>query len=375
MRRFRLLCDTNPMAYGSTASLAAILAALSVDAEIIAIGRDVSLELLRSSIAGGRVVELNVKNPREVASFLARETPDAVLAISNHSNLDVYANAGLPVFFVDILFWYGERKDEAVWAKFEEGYALNFPGVRERVAAQAWQRPPRVVGPLLRELPRRAEEPRGTLVNLGGVRSVFVPPERARAGLTVTAHVLRTIAPVLPPGEVVVATGFDAAANLRPQLPSSMCVGPLSPSEYDACLQRSALFLTVPGLNAVLEGMASQVPLAFLPALNASQCFQLQRYQDADVGPLGLELQGCVAIELPDRVSDERAVTDTVVAALEQIASSHAHLDHMARAVIGQLPVPPHLTHRRRAFVDALGTPSAATIAGSIVRWWQRGVP
>src|SRR5690606_37166131 len=110
MRRLRLFCDTNPMAYGSTASLAAIVAALRVDAEVIAIGRDVSLELLRGSIPAARVIELNVKDAREVAPVVAREKPDAALVISNHSNLHSYASAGVPVFFVDILFWYGEQK-------------------------------------------------------------------------------------------------------------------------------------------------------------------------------------------------------------------------------------------------------------------------
>lgn len=372
MRRLRLLCDTNPMAYGSTASLVAILAALRVDAEVIALGRDVSLELLRgSSISNGRLIELNVKDSREVDPVVAHEQPDAALVISNHSNLGSYANAGVPVFFVDVLFWYGEQKNEAVWSSFEQGFALDFPGVRERVAALAWPRPPTIVGPLLRELPPRADSPRGTLVNLGGARSVFVTPELARAGLAVVAHVLRAIAPALPPGEVVVATGSDAADTLRPQLPASMRVGPLSPAEYDACLQGSALFLTVPGLNAVLEGMAAEVPLAFLPALNASQCLQLRRYQHANVGPSNVGLDRYVALDIPERVSDERALTDAVVDALEHLASSAAHLEQMARAVGAQLPVAPHHTRCRRAFVDALGAPGAATIAGSIARWWQ----
>ncbi len=372
MRRLRLLCDTNPMAYGSAASLAAILAALQVDAEVIAMGRDASLELLRNgSIPNGRIIELNVKDPREVDPLVAHEQPDAALVISNHSNLRSYANAGVPVFFVDMLFWYGEQKDEAVWASFEQGFALDFPGVRERVAALAWRRPPTIVGPLLRELPTRADGPRGTLVNLGGVRSVFVTPERARAGLAVVAHVLRAIAPALPPGEVVVATGSDAAATLRPQVPASMRVGPLSPAEYDACLQGSALFLTVPGLNAVIEGMAAEVPLGFFPALNASQCLQLRRYQQAGVGASALELDRYVALQIPERVGDERALTDAVVAALKHIASSGSHLEQMARAVGAQLPVAPHHTRRRRAFIDALGAPSASIIAGSIAGWWE----
>lgn len=372
MRSVRLLCDTNPMAYGSTASLAAILAALEVPAELIALGRDVSLELLRAASPEARIIEVNVKDPRAVEPVLAREKPDAALVISNHSNLQAYADANVPVFFVDVLFWYGEQKDASRWASFEQGFALDFPGVRERVHALGWQRPPTIVGPLLRQLPARAAEPRGTLVNLGGVRSVFVTPERARAGLALVAHVLGALEPALPPGEVVVATGADAAATIRPWLPASMRVATLSPAEYDAVLQRSSLFLTVPGLNAVLEGMAAAIPLAFLPALNASQCLQLRRYQQAGVGASGIELDHFVDLAVPERVADEQALTGEVVAAIEQIAASADHLRGMAKAVGAQLPVAPQLTERRRAFVHALGAPGAASIANAIATWWRR---
>src|SRR5262245_35065586 len=131
MRALRLLCDSNPMAYGSTASLVAILAALDMPTTLIPIGRDVSLEMMRTLSSPARVIEVNVKDPGEVRAVLAREQPDAALVISNLSNLRLYEEAGLPVFFVDILFWYGEHKDEARWAQFEQGFALDFAGVSE----------------------------------------------------------------------------------------------------------------------------------------------------------------------------------------------------------------------------------------------------
>lgn len=371
MSLLRLLCDTNPMAYGSTASLAAILARLDVSAEPIVMARDVSLELMRHVGPGVRVIEVNVKDPSAVASVLAREKPDAAVVISNLSNLRAYEDAGVPVFFVDVLFWYGEHKDESRWAHFEEGFALDFPGVAERVRALGWRKPVTIVGPLLRDLPARAGEPHGTLVNLGGVRSVFMTPERARAGLMVIANILRAIQPELPRGDIFVATGGDAATLIRPLLPTSMSVGVLSPTDYDAMLQGSALLLTLPGLNAVLEGMAAGVPLAFLPALNASQCLQLRRYQQAGVGASGIELDRFVELVIPERVADEQALTVEVIAALERIAASPDSLRDMAGAVRVQLPTAPQLTDRRRAFVDTLGAPGAPLIADAIARWWR----
>lgn len=372
MSTLRLLCDTNPMAYGSTASLAAILARLDVPTAPIAMARDVSLELMRHLGPDVRVLEVDVKDPGAVTAVLARERPDAALVVSNLSNLRAYEAAGVPVFFVDVLFWYGEHKDESRWAHFEEGFALDFPGVAERVRALAWRKPATVVGPLLRDLPPRAVEPRGTLVNLGGVRSVFMSPERAHAGLTIIASVLRAIQPQLPSGDIVVATGGDAAERLRPLLPPSMSVGVLSPADYDAALQRSALLLTLPGLNAVLEGMAAGTPLAFLPALNASQCLQLRRYQQAGVGAWGIELDRFVDLAIPERVVDEQALTLEVIAALHRIATTPDHLSDMADAVRTQLPSASQLTDQRRAFVHALGAPGAPRIADAIARWWRR---
>lgn len=372
MRRLRLLCDVNPMAYGSAASLASVLAALRVDAEITAMGRDASLEFLRGhQPATWRTIELDVKAPREVAAFVARETPDAALVVSNHANLRCYADAGLPVFFIDILFWYGEQKDEAVWSGFQQGFAVNFPGVRERIRSLNWRTPPEVVGPLLRRLPQRAVRPRGTLVNLGGVRSLFMTPDRARAGLSVVAHVLRSLAHLLPPGDVTVATGADAAALLAPQLPACMRVGHLTARDYDARLMDSALLLTVPGLNAVLEGMAASVPLAFLPALNPSQCLQLRCYQQAGVGAPDLELDRYAPLEMPHRVDDERTLTDAVIAALWRVACSADALGQLAGAVGAQLPVDGRLDARRRDFVNTLGLPGASVIARAITRWWE----
>ena len=367
----RLLCDPNPMAYGSTATLAAILAELKQSTEVVALGRDVSLELMRLAAPGARLIDVDVKDPGAVAPVVARERPDAALVISNHANLRAYQAAGVPVFFVDVLFWYGERKDESLWASFAEGFAMDFPGVRERVQALGWAKPPTIIGPLLRQLPAGLSQRSGTLVNLGGVRSVFMSPERMRAGVGLVARVLWSIQPALPAGEVVVATGTDAAEMLRPLLPASMRVASLSPAEYDVALHRCALMITVPGVNAVLEGMAAEAPLVFLPALNASQCLQLQRYQRAGVGASGIELDRFTKLDIPERVTDERELTVEVVAALEQIEASADLAKRMAEAVEAQIAHAPAFVPMRRAFVDALGPPGAPTIARALSRWWR----
>lgn len=374
----RLLCDTNPMAFGSTASLAAVLSELSrsgLPTEVIAMGRDVSLELMRLMRPDGGAIEVNVKDSAAVSPVIERDRPDLALVISNLSNLHLYRAAGLPVFFVDVLFWYGERKNESQWADFVEGFALDFPGVRARVRQLGWASPPTIVGPILRQLPLRATRPQGTLVNLGGVRSVFMPPSLMRPGLELTGQLLRELQPRLPDGEVVIAAGSDAIDMLRPLVPAEMVLTTMSPAEYDAVLQRSALLLTVPGLNAVMEGMAADIPMAFLPALNASQCLQLRRYQEAGVGAFGIELDRFVPLDIPERVSDEGALTAEVLAGIAKLAADPLLSRKMVEAVAAQVPHASELVPRRRAFIESLGPSAAPLIAATIERWWRERAP
>lgn len=357
------------MAFGSAAALIAILDEL--DAEAVVLGRDVSLELLRGWGGAATLVEVDVKDRAAVAVALTGLQLDAALVVANQSNLPVYRDARLPTFFVDLLFWYGAHKDEATWSAFVRGFAVDFPGVRARVAALGWSNPPAIVGPLLRPVPAPRDERRGTLVNLGGVRSVFQRPAEVPRGLRLIAHILHEVAAELP-HPVTVVTGVEAASVLRPLLPASMRVATLSPASYDDHLGRAALFLTVPGLNAVLEAMAGGVPLAFLPALNASQCFQLACYEQAGVAAPGLALPDDDGTwHRPTAILDEGAVTRRVLATLSALPAGFAAaaVAHLRRG----LEDAPRSVAARRRFVEGLGRPGAPDIARAITAWWERG--
>jgi hypothetical protein len=186
--KMRLLCDANPMAYGSSSALLAILDHL--DAEVIALVRDVSGELLGADPAVTRTIAVDVKNPDAVARAIATEIFDAVLVVSNLSNIEVYRRACKPIFFVDILYWYGARKGRAVWSVAERTYAQMFPGVREQIERLPAEWRPTIVGPLIRDMPPRSHAPRDTLVNLGGVRSRFIDPDHASMFLVCVARIL-----------------------------------------------------------------------------------------------------------------------------------------------------------------------------------------
>ncbi|MEC9400146.1 MAG: hypothetical protein VX475_21150, partial [Myxococcota bacterium] len=97
----RLLCDSNPMCYGSSSALLSILE--HVDAHVTALASGITLELLSTDPGVDEMLEVEVKSPEEVSRAIEGRSFDAVLVVSNQSNIEVYASRGIPIFFVDIL--------------------------------------------------------------------------------------------------------------------------------------------------------------------------------------------------------------------------------------------------------------------------------
>lgn len=368
--RMRLLCDANPMAYGSSSALLAILDHL--DAEVTALVRDVSAELLGADPAVTRTIPVDVKNPDAVARAIATERFDAVLVVSNLSNIEVYRRTCKPIFFVDILYWYGARKDHAVWSVAECTYAQVFPGVREQVEHLPAERRPTIVGPLIRDAPPRSHAPQGTLVNLGGVRSRFIDPGHASMFLICVGRILREVEPLLPAGPIVIAAGSDACAVLAPSLPPRARAVSLPQPEYLRALAGAELFLSAPGLNAIFEALHVGVPFVFLPPQNATQVLQLERYRAAGLVPSGLNLPDLVpALELPQRVDDEGAYTTRVLDALRAVVASEERMRSLVRHVAAQIREIDARATARHSFRASLGPPGGAIIADDIRRYWE----
>lgn len=368
--RMRLLCDANPMAYGSSSVLLAILDHL--DADVTALVRDVSGELLGADPAVTRTIAVDVKDPDAVARAIATEGFDAALVISNLSNIEVYRQKRMPIFFVDILYWYGAHKEHLVWSIAERTYVQLFPGVRERIEHLPPGQRPTVVGPLIRDVPPRSHAPQGTLVNLGGVRSRFIDPGHAPMFLACVARILRELEPLLPAGPIVVAAGSDACAVLAPLLPPRAHAVSLPQSEYLRTLAGAELFLSAPGLNAIFEALHAGVPFAFLPPQNASQVLQLERYRAAGLVPPGLNLPDIVAaLDLPERVGDEGAYTERVLDALRAVVSSEELMRSLVGHVAAQIRELGAGAAARHSFQSSLGPPGGAIIADDIRRYWK----
>ncbi len=371
----RLLCDANPMAYGSSSALLAILdhtpgvhCALvgSLTAEIL--GRDPTVH---------ETLVTDVKDARAVGSVLDARTFDAVLIVANRNNLALYRERGLPVFFVDILFWYGAEKRHAVWDFAIEAFVQDFPGVRERVVAMDLLRPPTVVGAIIRPPPTRAPSGR-TVVNLGGVRSRFISAAASRGYLALVSDVLDAVSGDLPTGPVTVACGADAAAHLRGQLPARFEVAAMPSAQFLDAVGGAELLVTAPGINAVFEGLAAARPMVFLPPQNVSQVFQLAHYERAGLVTRGVNLPELVpAMTFAESVADEGAYTAQVLEVLRCIQQDEG----LKRAVVTQLKDQiagvrtPEMCRARQRFWDRFGGHGASDIGAAIRRWWQCTAP
>lgn len=368
-----LVCDTNPMCYGSSTALLCILdplrEELGGDVHVTAMVHGVTREVLSEDRSVDAALEVDVKSPSDVERALSNRAIDAALVVSNQSSIEVYRRLGIPLFFVDILYWFGLAKTGPVWRMAEQTFAQNFPGVQER-ARQA-DPPPTVVGPLLRDLPPAAARRRGTLVALGGGRSRWVlPGVNSHYATSVADWVVRLSS---LPEPITLAAGREALASIPREHPIRRRADlvTLPHLDYLARLASSELLLTAPGLNAVFEGLYSATPTATLPPQNASQVAQLQRYEQAGIFPSGLNLPALDA-ELPESwaAESEAVQTQLVLESLRRIARP-ARRDLIVDTLARQIATLPTREHLVREFCRSLGPPGGHEVARALASWWR----
>jgi|GEM_PF-2555796 hypothetical protein len=367
----RLLCDANPMAYGSSSALLAILD--HTPGVHCALVGSLTAEILGRDPAVHETLVTDVKDTRAVAALLEARDFDAVLVVANRNNLALYRERGLPVFFVDILFWYGADKRHAVWDFAVEAFVQEFPGVRERLVAMDLPRPPTVVGAIIRPPPARARSG-STLVNLGGVRSLFISAAASHGYLALVSDLLVAVADQLPPGPVTIACGVDAAEHLGGRLPARFEAVAMPSAQYLDAVGGAELLVTAPGINAVCEGLAASRPIVFLPPQNVSQVFQLAHYEDAGMVTRGANLPEIVpAASFAGSVTDEGAYTAQVLEVLRRIQLDDGLKRTVATQLEGQIAHvgDPETSRARRLFWERFGGHGASDIGASIRRWWQ----
>lgn len=368
MRKMTILCDTNPMCYGSSTAALCILSRL--DAHVHAIAMDSSMEVMTSSPHVDHVIELDVKDPNSLRA-VDLEQYDAALVVSNQSNVAYYHERGLPVFYVDILYWFGRSKRQPVWSFAQQTFVQNFPGVAARI--EQAPRPPQLVGPLI-EPPAAAQtsgSPEGTFVNLGGGRSRWVIPGE---NTWFSQQVVRWLSQARErlPQPITIATGAQAAHVARQVIPPDMDIHVVT-LPHDRCLEhirRAKCYITTPGLNAVFEGIALGQSALFLPPQNATQVLQLRRYEEAGLVAPGLNLDVLDADFTMAHLHDEARLTPAVLESLERLRARADTAARVVRHLTDQLSTSKARGIKQRQFMRQLGPPGGQQVAQAIEQWW-----
>lgn len=342
-----------------------------VDASCTALVRDVTAELLDRDRAVDRVIHVDNKSPDAVREALDFAAFDAVLVVSNQSNVLLYADVGLPIFFVDVLYWCGARKDQPVWNLAERTFVQQFPGVEERVQSQSYREPPVVVGPLIRSATIRETQKTGTLIQIGGARSRWIRPGRNSSfpQLIIDWICHETLA---LPRPWTLAGGREACEVARQHsLADLMEINSYPYDEFLNKLHQAELFVTTPGTGAFFEGLRADVDMLLLPPQNATQVLQLQTYEQAGLVSRGLNLPALDSDfdrSLLGRTEDQ--LTPEVLRSLRRIDSSEV-AEVVGRQLQRQYNELEQVHSARQDFVEFLGPPGGSVIADALSKWWN----
>ncbi len=358
----KLFCDANPFCYGSTATLLAILAHLpQADVSVLADGPTLDLcEHLH-------VLQCDVKNPGSVEQHAQRiAQADVFVAVGNNTNVDLALRLGVPLVFVDTLYWMKRHATAAMLGA--RTYVIeNYPGVEEKLEEMRPERPMRV-GPILDVTGPRTERPAGVMASLGGAASPDLIPGRNTHYPDKMTAMLGRLARRLDIVDLPVAMGRSARASVSHAHGVAHPVT-LRHDDYVRALRQTGVLVTSPGLNGPLEAFLMGVPVVFLPPQNLTQVHHLAVYEAAGLTAPGRNLPALLPELRFDALAPERLGTRAVVEALGRLsARAWSRIEDLLAAEIQAVTTAPcKQTQVQTTWVRTLGAPGARTAAEAIV--------
>lgn len=375
IRPFHIICDPNPFCYGSISALRALARHLP-EARLTVLATGPVQEQCDPSTFD-QVIRCDVKDPesmRQYAPLLA--TADLYLAISNNANITLALELGLPLVFIDILFWMKRRVTPAM--RHARSYIIeNFPGVASTLSRYGQEMTrTRVVGPLIAPPPaRRREASSRLLVNYGGAHSPDIIPGKNTCYPSSMTRLVRELLPEAgwPAETVTIAAGARAVARIREEgAGDGLRVETLPQDRYLDLLASSRQLLTAPGLNAPFEAFALDVPTSFLPPQNLTQICQLPVYQEHGLAPRGLNLTELYPESRIDPQAPEAEGTARVLELVARFDADPKAREKVRAHVVEQLRRTPAELERQlsaqRAFLKELGHPGGEEAAAEIRR-------
>lgn len=358
----KILCESNPMCYGSSAALLSVIEYINMD--IYCLINGITKEILSNNPKITQYIEVDNKSPEQVQKAIQNLEFEVVLVVSNTSNLALYKRMNKVVIFLHIHFFYTNIKraflsyvDHLFVQQFWDLSPINHPYTQ--------------VAPII-QFPTKIKNTieKICLVNLGGGESRFIKPgENSGYGeLVVTilgrlVHVFRGYRIVIAGGKKIIESVKDYAMQFGFEA-QTFCN-----SEYLKFLSKSSILITAPGLNAVFEGLYAKIPIVFLPPQNYSQLIQLNKYEKAGLAISGLNF------DLDKFNSDsltEESLTKLFLLELQQLASTDELIQNVIQTIENQLQY--IQTEKFRYACEAarnfLGNPKNKTISQFINKYY-----
>lgn len=275
----KLLCESNPMCYGSSTVLLSIIEQLCAETVCVAFG--VAKEVLQKGKS--QLIEVNNKSSKEVETSIKEIDFDSVLVVSNTSNLALYKSLNKKIYFVHIHFFYPNANIE-FQSLIDVLFVQKFWDLQQSKSAIE-------VGPLIKMPSRLNKKKDKIIVNLGGGESRFIQPgvnsDYGRQMLNLIIH----IKPHFENKEIIICGGTKIIETiLIGAKENSIKAITLSNDDYLKLLDEAEILISSPGLNAIFEAMYRNIPIVFLPPQNISQVYQLHGYENAGIALKGLNL-------------------------------------------------------------------------------------
>lgn len=275
----KILCESNPMCYGSSSVLLSIIEKL--DAETVCLAFGVAMEILKNGKS--EIIEVNNKSCKDVEDKIKGIDFDCVLVVSNISNLTLYNSLKKKIFFVHIHFFYPNANNELL-NLVDILFIQKFWSLQQYNSAIQ-------VGPLIKIPKQKVQKQNLILVNLGGGESRFIQPG---VNSNYGRHILNLIIhlkPFLGSKEIVICGGFKIIETIKAvALQSNINALTLSNEDYLKLLDEAEILISSPGLNSIFEAIYREIPVVFLPPQNVSQVYQLNEYENAKLTVKGLNL-------------------------------------------------------------------------------------
>lgn len=359
----KLLCDTNQMAYGSSSALLAILKNLkSINTAFI---WGVTEEILASSQLIHYSIKIDNKNIDLVKGYLNLKKFDAVLVVSNLTNLNTYLDYGIPIYYVDLHHWYPSPKTHRIWSEANRCFIERF-FVKEKKTYP--NQNVIEVGPIILNKKYFVKTEKIILVNIGGGENKWIKPGKNSNYLQIIIEILNLIKPYLKSYKIYIAGGRSSINTILKKKQSKDFICKTFPqNEYLHLLNKSEILFTSPGLNAVFEGLYYNKKVIFLPPQNASQIIQLKHYEEFNLVEKGLNLTEYYNFfdSLNESNFDERKLSFEVIKALNELENDSnikfLISEHIKKQI--QMILNDDYLNLQRQFLDFLGESGAKAIA------------